>query len=273
MTARSVAASSRPAYVHIAHPTRRTCGCTPSIAARAAPAAINRAMAIETSPGAEEIRKELDEQGVEFLFAQFVDMHGKPNAKLVPVAAPRRPAQGRRRVRRASRRATSARGRTIRTSPRCPTSRSLTPPAVEAGDRPLRLRRDRGGRAVAVLPAHDPAQPARPRGGAGLHVQDGLRARVLPRAPPPGRQDRARRPARRPRPALLRHARADALARLRHGGRAARQRARLGHLRDRPRGRERAVRAELPASTTRSSPATGRCSSATWSSRSPRSAG
>jgi glutamine synthetase len=42
-------------------------------------------MAIETSPGAEEIRKELDELGVEFLFAQFVDMHGKPNAKLVPV--------------------------------------------------------------------------------------------------------------------------------------------------------------------------------------------
>src|SRR3954452_23818289 len=42
-------------------------------------------MAIETSPGAEEIRKELDERGVEFLFAQFVDMHSKPNAKLVPV--------------------------------------------------------------------------------------------------------------------------------------------------------------------------------------------
>ena len=42
-------------------------------------------MAIETSPGAEAIRKELDERGVEFLFAQFVDMHGKPNAKLVPV--------------------------------------------------------------------------------------------------------------------------------------------------------------------------------------------
>jgi glutamine synthetase len=42
-------------------------------------------MAIETSPGAEGIRRQLDELGVEFLFAQFVDMHGKPSAKLVPV--------------------------------------------------------------------------------------------------------------------------------------------------------------------------------------------
>jgi glutamine synthetase len=42
-------------------------------------------MAIDTSPSADELRKELDDLGVEFLFAQFVDMHGKPNAKLVPV--------------------------------------------------------------------------------------------------------------------------------------------------------------------------------------------
>jgi glutamine synthetase len=43
-------------------------------------------MAIETSPSAEQLRAELDERGVEFVFAQFVDMHGKPNAKLVPVS-------------------------------------------------------------------------------------------------------------------------------------------------------------------------------------------
>ena len=43
-------------------------------------------MATETSPSAGELRAELDEKGVEFLFAQFVDMHGKPNAKLVPIA-------------------------------------------------------------------------------------------------------------------------------------------------------------------------------------------
>lgn len=42
-------------------------------------------MAIETSPSAEQLRAELDARGVEFVFAQFVDMHGKPNAKLVPV--------------------------------------------------------------------------------------------------------------------------------------------------------------------------------------------
>ena len=118
-------------------------------------------------------------------------------------------------------------------------------PAVEAGGRALRLRRDGRGRAVAVLPAHDPARPARARRRARLPVQDGLRAGVLPRAQARGRRDRARRPARRPRPALLRHARADALARLRDRRRAPRQRARLGQLRDRPRGRERPVRAEL----------------------------
>ncbi|MET0817918.1 MAG: hypothetical protein ABWZ67_10190 [Solirubrobacteraceae bacterium] len=42
-------------------------------------------MAIETSPSADRLRAELDERGVEFVFAQFVDMHGKPSAKLVPV--------------------------------------------------------------------------------------------------------------------------------------------------------------------------------------------
>jgi glutamine synthetase len=48
-------------------------------------AAISVPMAIDTSPSAGDLRKELDDLGVEFLFAQFVDMHGKPNAKLVPV--------------------------------------------------------------------------------------------------------------------------------------------------------------------------------------------
>jgi glutamine synthetase len=32
----------------------------------------------------DEIRRIVDDRGIEFLFAQFVDMHGKPNAKLVP---------------------------------------------------------------------------------------------------------------------------------------------------------------------------------------------
>jgi glutamine synthetase len=35
---------------------------------------------------ADEVRQLVRDGGVEFLFAQFVDMHGKPNAKLVPAA-------------------------------------------------------------------------------------------------------------------------------------------------------------------------------------------
>ena len=35
-----------------------------------------------TSP--EDVKRYIDEHDIEFLFAQFVDMHGKPNAKLVP---------------------------------------------------------------------------------------------------------------------------------------------------------------------------------------------
>ena len=159
--------------------------------------------------------------------------------------APRRPARRRRRVRRL--RGRRHRPGAARSGHRRDAGHAHAhPAAVEAGDRALRLRRHGRGRAVAVLPAHDPAQPARPRQGARLRLQDGLRARVLPRAQARGRHDRARRPARRPRSALLRHARADALARLRHRRRAPRQRARLGQLRDRPRGRERPVRAELP---------------------------
>ncbi len=40
----------------------------------------------DTQPGsdAEAVRSVVNERGIEFLFAQFVDMHGKPSAKLVP---------------------------------------------------------------------------------------------------------------------------------------------------------------------------------------------
>ena len=38
-----------------------------------------------TSPRTrEDVARYVNENGIEFLFAQFVDMHGKPNAKLVP---------------------------------------------------------------------------------------------------------------------------------------------------------------------------------------------
>ena len=43
-------------------------------------------MATETTPSPAQLRADLDERDVEFVFAQFVDMHGKPSAKLVPVS-------------------------------------------------------------------------------------------------------------------------------------------------------------------------------------------
>ena len=38
-----------------------------------------------TSP--EDVKRYIDENDIEFLFAQFVDMHGKPCAKMIPVTA------------------------------------------------------------------------------------------------------------------------------------------------------------------------------------------
>jgi glutamine synthetase len=42
-------------------------------------------MAIDTAK-LEQIRATMDERGVEFIFAQFVDMYGRPSAKLIPAA-------------------------------------------------------------------------------------------------------------------------------------------------------------------------------------------
>jgi glutamine synthetase len=43
-------------------------------------------MAVATDPRLEEVRKVAKGRGVEFFFAQFVDMYGRPSAKLVPAA-------------------------------------------------------------------------------------------------------------------------------------------------------------------------------------------
>src|SRR5919204_5524296 len=43
-------------------------------------------MALATDPRLEEVRKIAKGRGVEFFFAQFVDMYGRPSAKLVPAA-------------------------------------------------------------------------------------------------------------------------------------------------------------------------------------------
>jgi glutamine synthetase len=41
-------------------------------------------MSAEARPTADDVRKAVSDEGIEFLFASFVDMHAKPNAKLIP---------------------------------------------------------------------------------------------------------------------------------------------------------------------------------------------
>ena len=43
-------------------------------------------MAVATAPTVEDVRRESQERGIEFYFAQFVDMYARPSAKLVPAA-------------------------------------------------------------------------------------------------------------------------------------------------------------------------------------------
>src|SRR2546423_15487332 len=43
-------------------------------------------MAVASDPRLEEVKKIAKGRGVEFFFAQFVDMYGRPSAKLVPAA-------------------------------------------------------------------------------------------------------------------------------------------------------------------------------------------
>ena len=99
MTARRVTASSRPPMC-TSHTLFRAGPATDAIAGPRAARLYHCSMAIETSPSADQLRAELDGLGVEFVFAQFVDMHGKPNAKLVPVAHLEGLLDRRRRVRR-----------------------------------------------------------------------------------------------------------------------------------------------------------------------------
>ena len=40
----------------------------------------------QAGPSVDDIRKEVDDRGIEFFFAQFVDMYSRPSAKLIPAA-------------------------------------------------------------------------------------------------------------------------------------------------------------------------------------------
>ena len=42
---------------------------------------------LAAAPTVEDIRKESEQRGIEFYFAQFVDMYARPSAKLVPVGS------------------------------------------------------------------------------------------------------------------------------------------------------------------------------------------
>ena len=197
-----------------------------------------------TRPSSRRSAKTIAERGIEFIFAQFVDMYGRPSAKLIPAAqldALVEDGAGLRGLRGRRDRAASERSRHRGDS----RPRQLHARAVAAEPGAVRLRRDGRGGGVAVLPTHDPAERPRAGGDPGLRVQDRDRARVLPRAAQRRRHDRDRGQARHAREAVLRHGGADAAVRLPDHGLAVLQRARLGQLRERPRGCERPVRAEL----------------------------
>ena len=142
--------------------------------------------------------------------------------------------------------------------------------AVAAEPRPLRLRRHGRGRGVAVLPAHDPARVARrARASRATSSRSGSSSSTSSSSCSDDgsieiadKLDTLEKPC-------YDMAGPDAPLRLPDDGLAVLQRARLGQLRERPRGRERPVRAELRRTTTRSRPATARSSSATWCTRSP----
>ncbi len=118
--------------------------------------------------------------------------------------------------------------------------------AVAARPRDRAVRPLRGRGAVAVrAPGHPPPPAGAPRRGR-LHVEGRGGSRVLPGAADGRRGDhggRRRGPGRR---ALLRRSRPDAHVRPPHVGVEAPEHHGVGELRQRPRGRQRAVRAELP---------------------------
>ncbi len=195
-----------------------------------------------TSP--EDVKRYIEENDIEFLFAQFVDMHGKPNAKLVPA----RLFDGL--MEDGAGFAGFAAG-AIGQFPHdpdlaaMPDVRSFTPLPWKPGVARLACDVHVEGEEWPYCPRTILRRQLDRAQGARLRVHDRRRARVLPRARDRGRRNRAGGPARPPRPALLRHARPHPQPRLRLAGGAQPHGPRLEQLRHRPRGRERPVRAEL----------------------------
>jgi glutamine synthetase len=59
---------------------------TTEVTTTSSPARANGASNFEAPASREDVERYIHDNSIEFLFAQFVDMHGKPNAKLVPAA-------------------------------------------------------------------------------------------------------------------------------------------------------------------------------------------
>ena len=125
-----------------------------------------------------ELRARAESDGVEFFFAMFVDMHGKPCAKMIPVTA-LDVLLGGARLRR-------VRGRADGAEPGRPGHDRGAGPgvvharAVAAGAGRAAVRHPGRGRAVAVYAAPDPEGDAGQGARARLRLQRGLRGGVLP---------------------------------------------------------------------------------------------
>ena len=185
------------------------------------------------------------ERGVEFFFAQFVDMYGRPSAKLIPAANLDDL------VNDGAGFAGFAAGE-IGQMPSDPDIAAM-PDLDSLTLVPWQQNLARFACDITVEGEPWPYCPrtilrnqlARAK-ELGFELQGRDRARVLPDSAARGRLDRDRRRAGHAREALLRHGGPDAALRLPDHRLEVLQRARLGELRERPRGRQRPVRAELP---------------------------
>ena len=132
----------------------------------------------------EAIRELAETRGIEFFFAQFVDLYGRPSAKLVP-AASLEASSPTARASRASPPGRSARFRAIRTSPRCPTSTSLTLVPWQPNLARFACDVTVEGEAWPYCPRTILRRQLARREGARLRVQARPRARVLPSSAAP----------------------------------------------------------------------------------------
>ena len=192
----------------------------------------------------EAIRATMKERGVEFIFAQFVDLYGRPSAKLIPAAH----LDGL--VEDGAGFAGFAAGE-IGQLPSDPDIAAMP----DLGSFTLVPWQPNLARFACDVTVEGEAWPYCPRtilrnvlaqaAEQGYEFKIGIELEYFLVAAQRGRHDRDRRQARHAREALLRHGGPDAAVRLPDDGVALLQRARLGQLRERPRGRERPVRAEL----------------------------